>query len=131
MTAMATEIMSNLTTTIILFPIVSKMAVALGINPLYLLLPQVNASSFAFMLPIGTAPNTLVFATGDMKTWDMAKPGIFMNVLCVAVQMLMINSLGSLMFDVHNFPEWANNTAMLQHKMPINETLLNNATKVF
>nr|XP_015915140.3 solute carrier family 13 member 5 [Parasteatoda tepidariorum] len=98
-------------------------------NPLYVLLPLTVTSSFAFMLPVGTPPNAIVFASSNMKIMDMVKPGIWMNIACLAVQMLMINSLGAVIFDVHNFPSWANNTVLPVTIMSSNETLLNSTAK--
>ncbi|XP_012940973.1 solute carrier family 13 member 3-like [Aplysia californica] len=60
-------------------------ALNLGMNPLYLMVPGVLASSMAFMLPVATPPNTIVFATGHIKASDMGKAGFILNVLCVLV----------------------------------------------
>nr|XP_042900396.1 solute carrier family 13 member 5-like [Parasteatoda tepidariorum] len=128
-TTTMTEFLTNITTNIILFPIISLMASAMRMNPLYVLLPLTVTSSFAFMLPVGTPPNAIVFASSNMKIMDMVKPGIWMNIVCLAVQMLMINSLGAVIFDVHNFPSWANNTVLPVTIMSSNETLLNSTAK--
>ncbi|KAA0197582.1 hypothetical protein HAZT_HAZT001657 [Hyalella azteca] len=87
------------------------MAVILEVNPLYLMIPATLSASFAFMLPVATPPNALVYAAGSFKTADMAKIGFVLNVLCMLVLMLVTNTLGDLMFDFSVVPSWANTTA--------------------
>ena len=75
-------------------------------NPLLLMIPTTIAVSFAFMLPVATPPNALVFETIGMRTIDMIKPGFVMNFLCVAIQLFMINTWGVFLFDLHGIPTW-------------------------
>uniref|UniRef100_A0A2L2YCZ0 Solute carrier family 13 member 5 n=1 Tax=Parasteatoda tepidariorum TaxID=114398 RepID=A0A2L2YCZ0_PARTP len=110
MTTMITEIVSNTSTANILLPVFSQMALAIGVNPLSIMLPVSVVCSYAFMLPVATPPNAIAFDSGNMKTIQMAKPGIVMNIVCCAVQILMINTLGVALFDLNNFPSWANST---------------------
>ena len=100
------------------------------VNPLYLMLPSAVSCSYAFMLPVATPYNAIVYEATQMKTSTMVcrgysrslslcnlsvsfslamqmKAGFVMNVICVAVINLMINTLGSYMFDFSTFPEWA------------------------
>ncbi|XP_054707711.1 Na(+)/citrate cotransporter-like isoform X2 [Uloborus diversus] len=109
-TAMITEIITNTITATILLPIFSQMAVSIGVNPLYMMLPITVACAYAFMLPVATPPNAIVFESGNMKTLDMAKPGLAMNLACCAVQLFMINTLGVAMFNLREFPNWANSS---------------------
>ncbi|KAF8768342.1 Solute carrier family 13 member 2 like protein [Argiope bruennichi] len=106
-TAGLTEIISNSTVATILLPVVNQMALTFHIHPLYLMLPVTVASSYAFMLPVATGPNAIVFDSGHMKTVDMVKPGSVMNIICCCVQMFMINTLGTVMFNLNTFPSWA------------------------
>ncbi|XP_054707089.1 solute carrier family 13 member 2-like [Uloborus diversus] len=106
-TAILTEIISNSTVATILLPVVAQMAIAFEVHPLYLMLPVTIASSYAFMLPVATGPNAIVFDSGHMTTMDMVKPGIIMNIICCLIQILMINTLGSYMFNLDTFPAWA------------------------
>ncbi|KAG8183897.1 hypothetical protein JTE90_002465 [Oedothorax gibbosus] len=119
LTAALTEIISNSAVATITMPVVNQMALAFEANPLSLLLPVTIVSSYAFMLPVATGPNAIAFDSGPMNTMDMVKPGIIMNILCICVQMLMINTLGTVMFGLGTFPDWAAkhtlNSSMANH----------------
>lgn len=78
-----TEIMSNVALVSILLPVVLELAKTLGINPLQLAIPVTLAASCAFMLPMATPPNALVFAGGQLKVSDMTRYGIWMNLVSV------------------------------------------------
>ena len=110
-TAMVTEVSSNSATATILMPVLAAAAQEAGVNPLYLMLPTTLTCSYAFMLPVATPPNAIVHQAGGLKTKDMIRAGVVMNVMCVAVITLMTNTLGVALFDLHTFPEWANNTS--------------------
>ncbi|KAF8766871.1 Solute carrier family 13 member 5 like protein [Argiope bruennichi] len=107
MTAMITEIASNTTAATILLPVLNQMAISIGVNPLCLMLPVSIVCSYAFMLPVATPPNAIAFENGNMRTIDMAKPGLVMNLVCCGVQLFMVNTLGVAMFDLNTFPSWA------------------------
>ncbi|XP_012941715.1 solute carrier family 13 member 2 [Aplysia californica] len=77
------------------------------VHPLYLMLPTTAACSLAFMLPVATPPNALVFAYGDVKVTDMIKCGFILNMLGVAVISLGINTWGHAAFSLDSFPTWA------------------------
>lgn len=109
-TAVVTEAASNTATASILLPVLKELSLGIRVNPIYLMLPASLCCSYAFMLPVATAPNAIVFGAAGMRTMTMVKAGIVMNLLCVAVAMLMINTLGVAMFDLQNFPDWANAT---------------------
>ena len=80
-TTMVTEVASNDENS--LAPILSQMSKSLSTNPLYLMLTAAVTCSYAFMLPVATAPNAIVFGASTMRTGDMMKAGIVMNLLCV------------------------------------------------
>ena len=82
-TTMVTEVASNTATANILVPILSQMSLSLCSNPIYLTLTAAVTCSYAFMLPVATAPNAIVFGASTMKTSDMMKAGFIMNVICV------------------------------------------------
>ncbi|XP_077532394.1 solute carrier family 13 member 2-like [Haemaphysalis longicornis] len=103
----ATQFTSNAAVGAIMLPIVFQMAVALEVHPLYFAIPVAVACSFAFMLPAGTPPNAIVYEIGKLSIMDMAVPGFVMNTMCVAVQIMSINILGPLVFNLHVFPDWA------------------------
>ncbi|KAG1683208.1 Solute carrier family 13 member 5 [Nymphon striatum] len=102
-----TEVASNTATASIFFPILKEVASALEINPLYLMLGVAVSCSFAFMFPVATPPNAIVFEAGKMKIKDMAKTGFVMNLLCIGVINLMMNTYGDYMFNFKGFPDWA------------------------
>ncbi|KAI9557048.1 hypothetical protein GHT06_016845 [Daphnia sinensis] len=107
MTAAVTEVASNTATANILLPILSEMAVTIKVNPLFLMLPATVTCSYAFMLPVATPPNAIVFAAGKMNPVDMVKAGLLMNVVCVVVICVLMASFGSFIFGFDEFPDWA------------------------
>jgi sodium-dependent dicarboxylate transporter 2/3/5 len=80
-----TEVTSNTALTTALLPILAASAPVLGIDPLTLLVPATIAASLAFMLPVATPPNAVVFATGKVKIGDMIKAGIILNLIGAAL----------------------------------------------
>ncbi|XP_005402381.1 PREDICTED: solute carrier family 13 member 1 [Chinchilla lanigera] len=102
-----TEVASNPATVTILLPILSPLAEAIHVNPLYILLPSTLCTSFAFLLPVANPPNAIVFSYGHLKVIDMVKAGLGVNILGVAVVMLGILTWISSMFDLHTYPSWA------------------------
>ena len=72
-TAAFTEFNSNVASASILLPLVGRLAVTSGHNPLLFMMPVTLATSFAFCLPIATAPNAIAFGTGTMTVSDMIK----------------------------------------------------------
>jgi len=77
------EVMSNVAQVIVFAPVIAGMADALHINPIMLGLPMTLAASCASMLPMGTPPNAIVFASGHLQLKDMVKTGFVMNMICV------------------------------------------------
>lgn len=75
-----TELTSNVATTTALIPIVAAIATALGIEPLKLIIPATMAASCAFMLPVATPPNAIVFGSGMLRIPTMARAGIWINL---------------------------------------------------
>ncbi|XP_046438107.1 solute carrier family 13 member 5-like isoform X1 [Daphnia pulex] len=128
MTAAVTEVASNTATANILLPILSEMANTIQVNPLFLMLPATVTCSYAFMLPVATPPNAIVFAAGKMNQVDMMKTGFFMNIICVFTICVLTVSYGSFMFGFEKFPEWAltkliMNDTMTQMILRSNHTL--------
>ena len=79
--SLLTEFTSNLAATTMILPILIPVSVGLGQSPLYLLTAAALAASCAFMMPVSTPPNAVVFATGHLKVSEMTRAGIFVNVL--------------------------------------------------
>jgi sodium-dependent dicarboxylate transporter 2/3/5 len=78
-----TEIMSNLALVTLMVPVVGNFSVSLGLPPEYLCIPLTLAASCAFMLPVGTPPNAIVFSSGFIKIHEMAKIGFILNIFGV------------------------------------------------
>jgi sodium-dependent dicarboxylate transporter 2/3/5 len=84
-TIFLSEVMSNVAQVIVFAPVVSSLADALGMNPLLLGLPMTLAASCASMLPMGTPPNAIVFASGHIRLHQMTKAGFVMNLVSVVL----------------------------------------------
>lgn len=78
-----TEIMSNVALVQIFIPVVFGIATNLGLNPILLGLPVTLGASMAFMFPIATPPNAIVFSSGQMKVKDMMKAGLALNIVSI------------------------------------------------
>ncbi|NXI38312.1 S13A2 protein, partial [Galbula dea] len=105
-----TECTSNVATTTLFLPILASMAEAICLNPLYVMLPCTLSASLAFMLPVATPPNAIVFSYGQLRVIDMAKAGFILNILGVLTINLAINTWASSLFQLQTFPSWANRT---------------------
>ncbi|XP_060747179.1 solute carrier family 13 member 5a [Tachysurus vachellii] len=112
MIATFTECISNVATATLFLPIIASMSQFIGMNPLYVMIPCTLSASFAFMLPVATPPNAIVFSYGYLKVSDMAKTGIVMNIIGILSVTLSINSWGRALFSLDSFPSWANSTAV-------------------
>ncbi len=80
-----TEITSNTATITMILPVLGAMTINLGINPLILMIPATLSTSCAFMMPVATPPNAIVFGSGYLKIQDMARIGIVLNLIGVIV----------------------------------------------
>jgi len=78
-----TEITSNTATAATFIPILGGVAVGIGVDPMTLLIPAALAATCAFMLPVGTPPNAIVYATGQVKITEMVRGGIVLNIVGV------------------------------------------------
>lgn len=103
-----TELTSNTALTQMILPIVASVSVAIGLNPLLLMLTATLSASMAFMLPVATPPNTIIFAGGRIRISEMAKTGFVLNIVGVIIISLLVYFLGSLIFGLDSFPAWAN-----------------------
>lgn len=78
-----TEMTSNMATTAMLLPILSPVAFSLGVNPYTLMVAATVAASCAFMLPVATPPNAVVFGSGYLRIPDMIRTGIWLNLISI------------------------------------------------
>lgn len=85
-----TEVTSNLATTAMLLPILAPMAIAMDLHPYYLLVGATLAASCAFMLPVATPPNAVVFGSGHLHIPDMIKSGFWMNIISIILLSLIV-----------------------------------------
>ncbi|KNC15059.1 anion transporter [Arthrobacter sp. RIT-PI-e] len=91
-----TEITSNTATAAAFIPILGGVAVGIGIDPQTLLIPAALAATCAFMLPVGTPPNAIVYATGNVKISEMVRGGLVLNVVGVVLITLFTVLIGPL-----------------------------------
>ena len=107
-----TEITSNLATTAMMLPILAPLALGLNVHPYILMIGTTLAASCAFMLPVATPPNAVVFGSGYLKVIDMVKAGFLMNIISIIIIALvayfLLPSLWG--FDPSVFPvDWIKN----------------------
>ena len=95
-----TEITSNLATTAMILPVLVSMASAIGVHPYLLLLGATVAASCAFMLPVATPPNAVVFGSGYLRVEDMAKKGFWMNIMSIILLTIIIYFVLPLIWDL-------------------------------
>lgn len=92
-TVVLTEFMSNVALVQIFVPVIFGIADGLGANALLLAIPVTLASSIAFMFPISTPPNAIVFSSGYIRMKDMVRAGILLNIVSVAIILLISSTL--------------------------------------
>ena len=95
-----TEITSNTATASMMFPIMASLAVALGFHPYALMVAAAVAASCAFMLPVATPPNAVVFGSGYLRIPDMAKAGFALNIIGIFLVTLTIYYLLPLVWGI-------------------------------
>lgn len=78
-----TEVISNVALVTIFLPVVGGIALGVGIDPLVVCIPVTLAASCAFMLPMSTPPNAIVFASGHLKVSDMVRAGFILNIFAI------------------------------------------------
>ncbi|XP_035499407.2 solute carrier family 13 member 1 [Scophthalmus maximus] len=102
-----TEVASNAATITIFLPILSPLAEAIHVNPLYVLIPTTLCTSFSFLLPVSNPPNAVVFAYGHINIMDMVKAGLGVNVIGVLAVLLAVVTWGVPLFSLDTYPDWA------------------------
>ena len=104
-----TELTSNTATAEMFLPVLASLAVAVHANPLLLMIPATLSCSCAFMLPVATPPNAIVFGTERVSMRDMARAGIVLNVVGAVLITLAIATIGRVVLDIDlgAIPDWA------------------------
>lgn len=111
--ALLTEITSNTATSNLILPILNSLSVTVGINPLYLSVAATMACSLAFMLPVATGPNAIVFSYKRIKMMDMIKCGAVLNLIGIVVIAVMGQIYFPVLLKSKNFDQnWINATAV-------------------
>ena len=95
-----TEMTSNAATTATFLPIVAAAAQGLGMDPLVLILPTALAASCAFMMPVATPPNAIVFGSGELTIPQMVRAGIWINVIGLVLIVLWVELLAGPIFGL-------------------------------
>lgn len=104
-----TELTSNTATTQIVLPLLGSLAVAIKVNPLLLMIPATLSASCAFMLPVATPPNAIVFGSGEIRMADMMRVGIYLNLIGVVLITALMYLIGVAVFNIDPgvLPHWA------------------------
>ncbi len=113
-----TEFTSNTATTEMVLPILASVAVVTGTHPLVLMVPATLSASCAFMMPVATPPNAIVFGSDRITVGEMARAGIFLNLIGVLVIATVVFTVGLHVFDIDPamVPEWARSMAEGAHQ---------------
>ncbi|MFZ5980769.1 MAG: SLC13 family permease [Candidatus Zixiibacteriota bacterium] len=104
-----TELTSNTATTQMILPILASLAVAVKVHPLLLMIPATLSASCAFMLPVATPPNAIVFGSGEINMPDMIKSGFILNLAGAIVITIYIYLVGTAIFNIQPgvMPDWS------------------------
>lgn len=104
-----TELTSNTATTEMILPLLASIATAAKIHPLLLMIPAAIAASCAFMMPVATPPNAIIFASGRIRISQMVKAGLILNLIGIVIVSGLFLLLGPAVFDIdpETLPKWA------------------------
>lgn len=98
-----TQVTSNTATVTILIPITAALAMAIDVHPLPLMTAVAMGAGFAFMLPIGTPSNAIIFATGKITMMDMVRKGTWLTVLAFALIVVFVYFVLPVVFGINQF----------------------------
>jgi sodium-dependent dicarboxylate transporter 2/3/5 len=105
-----TEIASNMATIAMMLPILAPIALEFDLHPFVLMVAAAAAASCAFMLPVATPPNAVVFGSGYLKINDMVKNGFLLNLTSIVIIALMVYFALPILWDLvpDEFPKSLN-----------------------
>ena len=108
-----TELTSNLATTEMILPILASIAVVTETHPLILMIPATLSASCAFMMPVATPPNAIVFGSDRITVGEMARIGIVLNLVGALVIASVVFTVGTVVFEIDPsvLPDWASSIA--------------------
>jgi len=100
---------SNTVSTQTILPIIAGLSIGIGVNPLLLMIPATLSASCAFMLPVATPPNAIVFGNWIFKIKEMSRTGLILNFAGVFLITLAFYYLGRIILgiDLGQIPDWA------------------------
>ena len=104
-----TELTSNTATTEMILPVLAGVALSIEVNPLLLMIPVTLSCSCAFMMPVATPPNAIVFGTDRLRIRDMVRVGLVLNLIGVGLIVTVVYLLGGIVWGIEmdQMPEWA------------------------
>jgi len=92
-----TELTSNTATTEMILPVLAGLSISTGIDPLMLMIPATISASMAFMMPVATPPNAIIFGTGRISVSTMARTGLLINLAGALIISLMMYFWGEIL----------------------------------
>lgn len=95
-----TEITSNTATATMIMPIVAALALAINVHPYAIMVPCAMAANCAFMLPVGTPPNAIIFGTGKLKIVEMVRVGFVVNLIATVLIILAVYFLLPVLWNI-------------------------------
>ena len=95
-----TELTSNTATATTFLPVLGSLAVGIGVDPLLLLVPATLAASCAFMMPVATPPNAIVFGSGAISIRQMLRAGLCLELIGLILIPALMYSLGGLLLGI-------------------------------
>lgn len=109
MTMAITEMTSNTATATMILPVVASAAISMGLHPFTLMIPAALSASCAFMLPVSTPPNAIVFGSGQISIPQMAKSGLTLNLIAAVLIVGLMYAVVApcLSIDLNAVPSWA------------------------
>jgi sodium-dependent dicarboxylate transporter 2/3/5 len=99
-----TEVTSNTATTTMMMPVLGALAVATSIHPYLFMIPATMSASCAFMLPVATPPNAIIFGSGYLRIPDMARVGFFLNIIGAIIITLVVYFLVIPILKINTLP---------------------------
>jgi len=102
-----TEITSNVATAAMLMPILAALALSIDVHPYFLMVAATISASCAFMLPVATPPNAVVFGSGLLSIPQMMKTGFWINIISILITTVLVSFVLPVLWDIDisNFPE--------------------------
>ena len=99
-----TEVTSNTATTTMMMPVLGALAVVTRVHPFLLMIPATMSASCAFMLPVATPPNAIIFGSGYLRIPDMARVGFFLNIIGAIIITLVVYFLVIPILKINTLP---------------------------